>query len=431
MKQRLILLVAILFLWAVLVYMQVYLPMVPSTLIIIGFVILYCVVLAFGQLYRRFVGDESLSDNTIDNYKPFVNIFIPAHNEELVLKDTIDNLVKIDYPNYNILIINDRSKDKTHEVALKLVEEYPDKLKYHSRSDDAFPGKSAVLNDAFEMTDGDVICVFDSDAKVNPDFLTKIIPYLADDNVSAVQARKIMSNRNTSALTRFQNYEYLMDSNVQMGRDSIRAAVELRGNGELFKRQAIKEIGGWNLYTLTDDLDISTKLHINGLNVRFCPDVVVYEEALNDFKAIIKQRNRWAEGSIRRYLDYLQELVSSKKISFKCSLDAMSYFSEFVLPVWLISDIVIQIILILLGGKPEIFTNLIVMAVILLFFICMLFASINKFDNKGFFYALKWSIGTAFFVILLWTLVVTNVVAKIVFKKRDMVWFKPARVGND
>ena len=75
--------------------------------------------------------------------------------------------------------------------------------------------------------------------------------------------------------------------------------------------------------------------------------------------------------------------------------------------------------------------NIIVMAVILLFFICMLFASINKFDNKGFFYALKWSIGTAFFVILLWTLVVTNVVAKIVFKKRDMVWFKPARVGND
>ena len=106
MKQRLILLVAILFLWAFLVYMQVYLPMVPSTLIIIGFIILYCGVLAFGQLYRKFVGDESPDDNTIDSYKPFVNIFIPAHNEELVLKDTIDNLVKIDYPNYNILIIH-------------------------------------------------------------------------------------------------------------------------------------------------------------------------------------------------------------------------------------------------------------------------------------------------------------------------------------
>lgn len=431
MKQRLILLVAILFLWAVLVYLQVYLPFLPSTLIIIGFVIFYCVVLAFGQLYRRIVGEDPLSEEIIETYKPFVNIFIPAHNEELVLKDTIDNLIKIDYPNYNILIVNDRSKDKTHEVALKLAEQHSDKVIYHSRPEDAFPGKSAVLNDAFAMTEGDVICVFDADAKVDPDFLTKIIPYLANDNVSAVQARKLMSNRNTSALTRFQNYEYLMDSNVQMGRDSIRAAVELRGNGELFKRAAIKEIGGWNLYTKTDDLDISTKLHINGLNVRFCPDVVVYEEALNDFNTIVKQRNRWAEGSIRRYLDYLNELLTSKKISLKCSIDAMSYFSEFVLPVWLISDIVIQVIFILAGGKPDILTNLIVMAVITLFFICMLFASINKFDKRGIFSALKWSIGTAIFVILLWTIVVTSTVATMIFKKRDMVWYKPARVGND
>ena len=431
MKQRLILLLAVLFLWAVLVYIQVYLPFIPSTLLIIGFVILYCLVLAFGQLYRRIVGDDLPSDEVVKNFKPFVNIFIPAHNEELVLKDTIDNLVKIDYPNYNILIVNDRSKDNTHEVALKLVEQYPDKVKYHSRPDDAFPGKSAVLNDAFEMTEGEVICVFDADAKVEPDFLTKIIPYLADDNISAVQARKLMSNRNTNALTRFQNYEYLMDANVQMGRDSIRAAVELRGNGELFKRSAIKEIDGWSLYTKTDDLDISTKLHINGFNVRFCPDVIVYEEALNDFKAIVKQRNRWAEGSIRRYLDYLGGLLASKKIPLKCSLDAMSYFSEFVLPVWLISDIIIQILFIFAGAKPDILTNLIVMAVISLFFICMLFASINKFDKRGIFSALKWSIGTATFVILLWTIVVTSTVATMIFKKRDMVWYKPARIGND
>ena len=90
--------------------------------------------------------------------------------------------------------------------------------------------------------------------------MSKLIPYLEPKDVGAVQARKVIRNRNQNLLTRCQNNEYTMDTHFQAGRDSVKGAVELRGNGELIKRQAVEDIGGWNNYTIVDDLDMSTTL---------------------------------------------------------------------------------------------------------------------------------------------------------------------------
>lgn len=382
----------------------------------------YCLILALAQLFREI----NLKEDIEEKYLPFVNIFIPAHNEETVIEATLENLVKLDYPAYNILVIDDRSKDKTSELAQKIVDKYPEKLKVFSRPDDAFPGKSAVLNDALAMTDGEVICVFDADAKVEPDFLKGIVPYLKDPTTGAVQARKVISNKNDNILTACQYYEYCMDANVQMGRDSLKAAAELRGNGELVKRQALKDIDGWNINTLTDDLDMSTRLNLAGYLIKFCPIVKVYEEAIGDVKQIIKQRRRWAEGSIRRYLDFIDQIFTSKKQPLRVSLDQLAYFSEFVLPIWLVSDIFLQVIT---GSIIELMVNVVVLISISIFFIVMLFFGIIKYENCSVFEALKGAIITSIFVTVLWTIVVTFVFVKIIFTKRKLDWFKTDRIG--
>ncbi len=429
MKDRLILFFLILVLWIFLVVFEVYLDVIPSTLIVLVLIVLYCGILVVSQfLFKDKIAQAREKLSEID-YQPSVSVVIPAHNEELVIEETIECLVKLDYPNYKILVVDDRSKDNTAQKVQALVEKYKDRVQLHSRPDDAFPGKSAVLNDALELTDGEVLCIFDADAKVEPDFLTKIVPYLVEEKTAAVQARKVIINKYTGYLTRVQHYEYSMDSNIQMGRDSIKAAVELRGNGELIKRSAIKAVGGWNLYTLTDDLDTSTKLYVEGFNIRFCPDVVVNEEASPDFKSIVKQRKRWAEGSIRRYLDYSDRILTSKHLSKKISLDMIAYFLEFVLPVWLISDVLIQIVSMMFGRPFDFIQYIMVLAAIGLFFVSLLFLSIRKLEKYSIFESLKWSIGTAFFVIVLWTIVVILVVTKIIFSKRDMKWYKTDRVG--
>ena len=196
-----------------------------------------------------------------ENYKPFVSIMIPAHNEESVISDTVENILKLDYEHFEIIVIDDRSSDNTASVIKDLENKYNNVTAF-IRPKDAFPGKSAVLNDALVCAKGEAILVFDADARVNPDFLSKLIPNLEPQDVGAVQARKVIRNKDENILTRCQNNEMTMDTHFQVGRDSVKGAVELRGNGELIKRQALEDIGGWNNYTITDDLDMSTRLHI-------------------------------------------------------------------------------------------------------------------------------------------------------------------------
>ena len=96
-------------------------------------------------------------------------------------------------------------------------------MEYLKRAADAFPGKSAVLNDAYPMAQGDAILVFDADATVEPDFLDKLVPNLEPKDVGAVQARKVIRNSDTNILTKCQNNEYTLDTYMQVGRDAVKA----------------------------------------------------------------------------------------------------------------------------------------------------------------------------------------------------------------
>ncbi len=145
-----------------------------------------------------------------ENYKPFVTIMIPAHDEESVISDTVANIECIDYPHFEVIVIDDRSADNTASVIKDLEKKYSN-LYAFVRDKDAFPGKSAVLNDAMQYAHGDAILVFDADATVDPDFLNKLIPLLEPKDVGAVQARKVIRNKDYNLLTRCQNNEYTMD----------------------------------------------------------------------------------------------------------------------------------------------------------------------------------------------------------------------------
>ena len=155
-----------------------------------------------------------------ENFKPFVSIMIPAHNEEGVIANTVENVLNIDYPNFEIIVIDDRSSDNTATVIKELADKH-EKVIAMVRGKDAYPGKSAVLNDAFQVAKGEAILVFDADATVEPDFLNKLIPHLEPADVGAVQARKIIRNKDVNLLTRCQNNEYTMDTQLQVGRDAV------------------------------------------------------------------------------------------------------------------------------------------------------------------------------------------------------------------
>ncbi len=361
------------------------------------------------------------------NYKPFVTVMIPAHNEEEVISNTVENILQMDYENFEVIVIDDRSSDNTATVIRNLEQKY-DNVKALIREEGTFPGKSAVLNDAFQIAKGEAILVFDADATVEPDFLTKLVPQLEPKDVGAVQARKVIRNKNFNLLTRCQNNEYTMDTYFQVGRDSIKGAVELRGNGELIKREALEDIGGWNNYTIVDDLDMSTRLHIKGWDVRFCVDAVVYEEGIAYIWPLFRQRRRWTEGTIRRYLEHAGAAITSKKMSLRARLDMTAYISEIIMPLWCVMEFLIRGFKVLAKDAPThmLYSSIIIsIAIGVGFFLAVRYA-LRRYDFMPRLDAIFEAVMTSVYLLIIWFPLAMFICIKILFMKKDMKWGKTA-----
>ena len=426
MKERILLFIIVFGLGVFIYIFQSYFNTVWGLALLCGLMSIYLMFsnLSYKLKTRRL---EKYPEIINQDYKPHVTVMIPAHNEEAVITNTVENILNMDYENFDIIVIDDRSSDNTASVIKNLEAKY-EKVTALIRPMDAFPGKSAVLNDAFKIARGEAILVFDADATVEPDFLRKLIPNLEPKDVGAVQARKVIRNKNVNILTRCQNNEYTMDAHLQVGRDSVKGAVELRGNGELIKRQAIEDIGGWNNYTIVDDLDMSTRLHLKGWDIRFCLDAVVYEEGIVYIKPLYRQRRRWLEGTIRRYLEYLGDVLVSKDMSLRASLDMMAYISEFIMPGWFLMEIAIRSFKILFKQAPThtLYSSIVIGCVIGLGFFLGVRYALRRYDGMPRLDATFEAFFTAVYLFIVWFPLVIYIGFKIMFTKKDMNWGKTA-----
>ena len=422
MRGRLVLLSIILGLWALLFVFQNFFNTFWASVALVVAMSTYCIYMyvAFKHQVRKLRKHPPVINH---DYKPFITIMIPAHNEGIVIKNTVENITTVDYDNYELILIDDRSEDNTAEVIKQIAEEHPN-IKYLIREKDAFPGKSAVLNDALKMAKGEAILVFDADARIKPDFIKNLLPKLEPEDVGAVQARKVISNRNDNFLTRCQDNEMALDTHFQVGRDAVKGAVELRGNGELIKRKALEDIGGWNNYTITDDLDMSTRMQIKGWDIRFCPEVSVYEEGVMEIVPLIRQRRRWIEGSIRRYLENFWAVLFSKDMSLRVSLDMTAYICEFILPFWFFSEIGFQIFRYIKYDENQVLSSLALSVLIFFFFWTGLLYSLRKYNHLKPMENLRQSFETCVYLLVLWFPIVTFIVFKIIFTKKTMDWGK-------
>lgn len=280
-------------------------------------------------------------------YRPFVSVLIPAHNEEEVITESIKQAFKLRYHekgarNYEVWVIDDRSTDNTPQVIEGLKKRYP-KLEVLSRKRDAFAGKAAALNECLPFTKGEVLLVLDADAHFPPDLIARAVGYLAPKQIGGVQVAKRIANPETNLLCQLQADEYKIDISIQLGRDSVGGAVEFKGNGSFIKRSALEAVGGWSDHTLTEDLDLSTKMLLGGYRIRFVPETAVWEQAAPDFKSFSRQRLRWFEGSMLRYLVYLPRLLKGP-LHPRQRFDMVMFLTEFALPIYVLFDLLTQVV---------------------------------------------------------------------------------------
>jgi hypothetical protein len=144
-----------------------------------------------------------------------------------------------------------------------------------------------------------IVVVFDSDSRIPSDFLERVTPYFADPSVVGVQSAVRMYNAGRNWLTFWQDLEFVVWARIfSRAKDRLGSAT-LGGNGQCVRLSALMALGAapWRP-SLTEDLDLSLRLILNGGRIRFCGDAYVAQEAVTHVPQLIRQRARWIQGHL-------------------------------------------------------------------------------------------------------------------------------------
>jgi len=271
---------------------------------------------------------------------PAVDVVVAARDEEAVIARLVERVLRLRWPTeqLRLWVIDDGSEDRTPQRLAELQAIHP-QLRVLRRSRDAGGGKSGALNLVLQQLQGRWLLVLDADADLQPDLLERLIPFAEAGGWAAVQLRKAEVNAEANWLTRAQAMEMVFDAFIQEGRLARGGVAELRGNGQLLRRAAVQTAGGFNEATITDDLDLSFRLLLAGQPVGVLWNPPVSEEAVLTLPALWRQRQRWAEGGLQRFLDYGDQLVSDR-LNGDQKRDLAAFFVlQYVLPVMAVADL--------------------------------------------------------------------------------------------
>jgi 1,2-diacylglycerol 3-beta-glucosyltransferase len=302
---------------------------------------LYALSTVFGPLFRPAQGTVEEPEPLQDGAAwPAVDLVVAARDEEAVIARLVERLARVRYPEglMRFWVVDDGSEDRTPELLAGLQARTP-QLQVLRRNRDAGGGKSGALNTLLPQLQGRWLMVLDADADLQPDVLERLIPFAEQGGWSAVQLRKAVVNADVNWLARAQAMEMALDAVIQSGRLASGGVAELRGNGQLLRREAVLSCEGFNEATVTDDLDLSFRMLVNRQPVGILWDPPVHEEAVTTLGALWRQRQRWAEGGLQRFFDYWPSLTAPD-LGARRQLDLAAFFLlQYALPVMAVADL--------------------------------------------------------------------------------------------
>jgi poly-beta-1,6-N-acetyl-D-glucosamine synthase len=222
---------------------------------------------------------------------PFVSILIPAYAEE-DFEPSLDALLNLDYPNYEVVVINDGSPDRTGDV----VRNYVDTGLIRLLDKKVNEGKSMALNDALPLCRGEIVLILDADIIVHPNILRIMVPHFLSGRVGAVAGNPRVLNRKT-LLQNLQAAEFSAIMSMERRAQRVWGRVmTVSGAVAAFRRSAILDVGGFAPDMATEDIDLTWRLQMRFWDVRYEPRAVAWMQVPPSVVELWKQRRRWARG---------------------------------------------------------------------------------------------------------------------------------------
>lgn len=272
-----------------------------STTILVVFLILllirYLLLLwaSFGQHFDSLRFSDEMRDRT---FTPSVTILVPAHNEGVNIEAAIQSLLEVVYPDLDILVINDGSRDDTLQRAQKWAGAYRDAT-VRVIDTGVNVGKAEALNIGIKNSASEVLVCMDVDSRLEPQSILKGVAHFVDPEVVAVAGNVKIINR-VNFLTRLQTLEYLLGLNlVRRSQGYFQCVNIIPGPMGFFRRSVLQEIGGYDSDTFAEDCDLTVKMLARGWRVNYEPEAISWTEAPENIGGLITQRYRWTRGILQ------------------------------------------------------------------------------------------------------------------------------------
>lgn len=292
--------------------------------------------------YMQLVRESRIKPVPITKW-PHVSIIIPAFNEEETIVGALSSLWQLDYPSFDVAVIDDGSADHTFELADRFAKENPElNISVYRKANG---GKWSAHNFGLQRTLGELVLCLDADSRLRPAALKLLVARLHDRNVAAVAGQVSVRNR-TNLLTYLQSLEYLMANGaLRLAQSYFGQVLVVPGPIGLFRRKVLDEVhllvapeqkslqageyrGPFEGDTFAEDFDLSLAILSLGYRITYEPMAVSDTKAPDSLLVLLNQRYRWSRGSLQVIRKFLRRL-KSKQVSWNPGLFAWLCFCYF------------------------------------------------------------------------------------------------------
>lgn len=363
--------------WEFLLFFFGYVILGYSLLLIVSYVMLLVFAYQYSFRYRQWSNKYICNMVQSSPFVPGISVVAPAYNEEKTIVDNVRSLLKMDYPNFDVCIVNDGSKDRTLELLIETFEmvEVPfeyvehvhsapfkrlfksinpayarlmvvDKVNGGTKADAVNAGLNVISNPYFINTDVD--CILSKDAMYQC-----IFPVIQDRHIIAVSGTMSMSNGasmsngeivdlrpSSRSIPLFQDLEYKRSFLVgKMGWSRINAMNNVSGGYGLFSTEVVVNAGGYSSTSFAEDMDMLTRM------IAYCcdfnrpyrvvqiPHNCCWTEGPSNIKMLYRQRTRWGRGLIQLMWEHRRLLFNRKYKRLGLISMPYTFLFEFLAPI--------------------------------------------------------------------------------------------------
>lgn len=273
---------------------------------------------------------------------PFVSILMPAHNESRILYPVVKEMVDLNYPEYEVILINDGSSDDTSEVLKDLAIKY-DRVRVIDLKENC--GKANALYLGLIASKGEILVGVDADSYLDKNALRYLVSHFVNrhngERVGAVTGNPRVRNRGT-LLGKLQLCEYAsIISLIKRTQRVLGKVMTVSGVCVAYRKRALMECGFWDRDMMTEDIAVTWKLEKNFWDVRYEPRALCWMLVPETIKGLWRQRRRWSEGGLEvifRHWDIFK--------SWKRRRMAPIYLEQVLSFLWSVCWLILTIILI-------------------------------------------------------------------------------------